>query len=79
MKHLIKYDKFFEDGTATVNASTTAGMGDVSNPVVGDVPGVPGPVDGSGDTTFYLKNKRRRKSSDPSQVSDLRDLEPPKK
>ena len=53
MKNLKTYLQFFEDGTAAVNASTTAGMGAVTNSVVGSLPGVPGDS-GSGDATFTL-------------------------
>jgi hypothetical protein len=81
MKYLKKYQKFFEDGegggTATVNASNTAGMGSVVAAQVGPLPGVPG-TSGSGDIGFGLGSgepiKRRRKKGKPSQVSDLRDL-----
>lgn len=81
MKYLKKYQKFFEDGEgggcATVNASTTAGMGPVVAAQVGPLPGVPG-TSGSGDIGFGLGSgepiKRKRKKGKPSQVSDLRDL-----
>ena len=81
MKYLKKYQKFFEDGegggTATVNASNTAGMGSVVAAQVGPLPGVPG-TSGSGDIGFGLGSgepiKRKRKKGKPSQVSDLRDL-----
>jgi|LauGreDrversion4_2_1035121.scaffolds.fasta_scaffold188365_3 hypothetical protein len=81
MKYLKKYQKFFEDGegggTATVNASNTAGMGAVVAAQPGALPGVPG-TSGSGDIGFGLGSgepiKRRRKKGKPSQVSDLRDL-----
>ena len=92
MKYLKLYQKFFEDGegggTATVNASNTAGMGAVVAAQVGPLPGVPG-TSGSGDIGFGLgstqtktpinsfngKKKKKAKKGDPSQVSDLRDLE----
>jgi len=78
MKYLKKYQKFFEDGgCATVNASTTAGMGPVVAAQPGTLPGVPG-TSGSGDIGFGLGSgepiKRKRKKGKPSQVSDLRDL-----
>jgi hypothetical protein len=91
MKYLKKYQKFFEDGegggTATVNASTTAGMGSVVAAQVGPLPGVPG-TSGSGDIGFGLgnaqtktpidsfngKKKAKKKKGKPSEVSDLRDL-----
>ena len=53
MKKLKTYLQFFEDGTATVNASTTAGMGAVTNAVVGSIPGVPNGASGT-DATFTL-------------------------
>jgi hypothetical protein len=53
MKKLKTYLQFFEDGTATVNASTTGGMGAVTNAVVGSIPGVPNGASGS-DATFTL-------------------------
>jgi hypothetical protein len=92
MKYLKLYQKFFEDGegggTATVNASNTAGMGAVVSAQVGPLPGVPG-TSGSGDIGFVLggvqtkkpinsfngKKKNKNKKGKPSQVSDLRDLE----
>jgi hypothetical protein len=92
MKYLKKYQKFFEDGegggTATVNASNTAGMGPVVAAQVGPLPGVPG-TSGSGDIGFGLggvqtktpinsfngkKKGKRGKKGNPSEVSDLRDL-----
>lgn len=78
MRHLKTYKSFNEDtgGAATANASTTAGMGGVSNAQPGGLPGTFG-TDGSGDLSFYLK-RRRRKKGNPSQVSDLRDLAPVK-
>ena len=54
MKKLKTYLQFFEDGTATVNASTTGGMGAVTNAVVGSTPGVPNGTSGSGDVSFGL-------------------------
>ena len=53
MKNLKTYLQFFEDGTATVNASTTGGMGAVTNAVVGSIPGVPNGASGT-DATFTL-------------------------
>jgi len=92
MKYLKKYQKFFEDGegggTATVNASNTAGMGAVVSAQPGALPGVPG-TSGSGDIGFGLggvqtktpinsfngkKKGKRGKKGNPSEVSDLRDL-----
>lgn len=91
MKYLKKYQKFFEDGegggTATVNASNTAGMGPVVSAQVGSLPGVPG-TSGSGDIGFGLGGvqtktpvstfngkKKGKKKGDPKEVSDLRDLD----
>ncbi len=92
MKYLKLYQKFFEDGeggggTATVNASNTAGMGAVVSAQVGPLPGVPG-TSGSGDIGFGLGGvqtktpinsfngkKKSKKKGDPKEVSDLRDLE----
>lgn len=53
MKKIKTYLQFFEDGTATVNASTTGGMGAVTNAVVGSIPGVPNGASGT-DATFTL-------------------------
>jgi hypothetical protein len=69
MTHLKRYKYFFEDGSG----SATSGSGDVSNPTVAYLPGECG-SDSSGDLSFYLK-KRRRKKGNPSEISDLRDLE----
>ena len=90
MKYLKQYQKFFEDGegggTATVNASTTAGMGSVVAAQPSALPGVPG-TSGSGDIGFGLGGvqtktpiatfngkKKKKKKGDPKEVSDLRDL-----
>jgi len=79
MKHLKKYKAFLEDGTAAANASTTAGMGAVSNAQPGALPGTTGTT-GSGDVSFYmLDNKGKKiKKGTPSEVSDARFLEPAK-
>jgi hypothetical protein len=74
MKYIKKYQKFFEDGVASANASTTAGAGSVSNAVVGSTPGVPG-GSGSGDTSMYLVSKKQPKKGNPSEVSDARFLD----
>lgn len=67
--------KFFEDGVAAVNASTTAGAGGVVAPTVGQLPGVAADS-GSGDLGFSLGVERlRRKKGTASEVTDLRDLE----
>lgn len=86
MKYLKKYNKFFEDGVASVNASTTGGAGGVSNAVVGSLPGIPA-GSGSGDATFTLGGVATKqpivgfldastKKGDASEVSDARYLEP---
>jgi hypothetical protein len=76
MKYLKKYIKFFEDGSGSGDAYATAnasGMGGVISAQPGNLPGTFG-TDGSGDIGFTFK-KRKRKKGDPSEVSDLRDLE----
>lgn len=77
MKYLKKYIKFFEDGesgsgdvSATAN---TSGMGAVVSAQPSALPGKTGTT-GSGDVGFTFK-KEKRKKGDPSEVSDLRDLE----
>ena len=88
MKYIKGYQKFFEDGVASVNASTTSGAGPVSNAVVGSLPGVPA-GSGSGDSTFTLGGVATKQPIDgfsdgsikkggPSEVSDARYLEPVK-
>lgn len=79
MKHLKRYKSFLEDGTAVANASTTAGMGAVSNAQPGDLPGQTG-TSGSGDVSFYMLDKKGKKikKGTPSEVSDARYLEPAK-
>ena len=69
MKNLKTYLQFFEDGTATVNASTTSGMGAVTNAVVGSTPGVPG-ASGSGDSTFTLGVATKQPVGGPADVSN---------
>ncbi len=72
MKRIKGYFEFLEDGCA---AGCGSGSGDVSNPVVGTLPGVPGKA-GSGDVSRYLAGgPKKRKKGSPSEVSDLRDLE----
>lgn len=74
MKYLKKYQMFFEDGDACVNASNVAGMGDVVNSQPGSLPGTTG-TSGSGDVSFgLLKKEKRRRKGNPNQVTDLRDL-----
>lgn len=70
MIRIKRYLAFLEDATA--NASSSAGMGAVSNAQPGSLPGMSG-TEGSGDISFYFK-KERRKKGDPTEVSDLRDL-----
>ena len=89
MKYLKQYQKFFEDGegggTAAANASI-AGMGSVVAAQPSALPGVPG-TSGSGDIGFGLGGvqtktpistfngkKKKKKKGDPTEVSDLRDL-----
>ena len=75
MKNLKTYLQFFEDGTAAVNASTTAGMGAVTNAVVGSIPGVPNGAPGSGDSTFTLGGVATKQPvGGPADVSDARFL-----
>jgi hypothetical protein len=73
MKYIKKYKKFFEDGVACVNASTTGGAGPVSNAVVGSTPSI-GAESGSGDVSSYLITKNSEKGK-PSEVSDARFLD----
>jgi hypothetical protein len=76
VKYLKKYNSFFEDGTAAVSASSTAGMGAVSSAQPGAIAGTTG-TEGSGDLGFTFK-KEKRKKGNPSQVADMRDLAPAK-
>lgn len=73
MKKIMCWKMFLEDGVAAANASTTGGMGGVSNAVVGGFAGVGG-ESGSGDSTSYLGGVSTKKGG-PSEVSDLRYLE----
>lgn len=75
MRYIKSYKKFQENAVAT--ASSTAGSGPVVSATVGSLPGV-GAMDGSGDPSFYLRSKTRRKKGKPSEVTDLRDLAPAK-
>jgi hypothetical protein len=79
MKHLKRYKSFLEDGTAAANASTTAGMGAVSNAQPGAIAGTTG-TEGSGDVSFYMLDKKGKKikKGTPSEVSDARYLAPAK-
>jgi hypothetical protein len=74
VKKLKSYRQFFEDATST--ASSTAGMGAVSSAQVGSAPGMTGTT-GSGDIGFTMKKEKRKKGK-PSEVTDMRDLEPAK-
>ncbi len=67
----------YEDAVAT--GSSTAGMGAVSSAQPGALPGTTG-VDGSGDKSTYLLSKKGKgvKKGKPSEVSDMRFLEPAK-
>lgn len=78
MKFLKRFKLFFEDGTAAANAST-AGMGAVSSAQPGALPGTSGTT-GSGDISFYMLDKKGKKikKGSPSEVSDMRYLEPAK-
>jgi hypothetical protein len=66
----------YEDAVAT---ASTAGMGAISSAQPGALPGTTG-VDGSGDKSTYLLSKKGRgvKKGKPSEVSDMRFLEPAK-
>ena len=75
MRYIKSYKKFQENAVAT--ASSTAGPGPVVSATVGSLPGV-GAMDGSGDPSFYLRTKSKRKKGKPSEVTDLRDLAPAK-
>ena len=75
MRYIKSYKKFQENAVAT--ASSTAGAGPVVSATVGSLPGV-GAMDGSGDLSFYLRTKSKRKKGKPSEVTDLRDLAPAK-
>ena len=72
MRRVKSWTMFFEDGVATANASTTGGMGSVSNATVGTMAGDFGD-DGSGDRSMVLKTNKSKKGN-PSEVSDLRYL-----
>ena len=66
----------YEDAVAT---ASTAGMGAISSAQPGALPGTTG-VDGSGDKSTYLLSKKGKgvKKGKPSEVSDMRFLEPAK-
>ena len=75
MRYIKSYKKFQENAVST--ASSTAGSGPVVSATVGSLPGV-GAMDGSGDSSFYLRTKSQRKKGKPSEVTELRDLAPAK-
>lgn len=68
-----RFKDFLEN--ATTSASSSAGMGAVANATVGGAPGT-ATLSGSGDVSFYMLDKKKRKKGNPSQVTDLRDLAP---
>ena len=70
------YKQFNEDAVAT---ASTGGSGGVSNAQVGTLPGTTAEP-GSGDITSYLFDKKGKKikKGKPSEVSDMRFLEPAK-
>lgn len=72
MKYLKTYKKFSENA----DAFTTTGMGSVTSAQPGTPAGTLG-TEGSGDISFVFKKEKRKKGG-PSEVSDLRDLEPAK-
>lgn len=72
MKKIKNWEMFLEDGVGSANASI-GGMGAVSNATIGTLPGVGG-KSGS-DISFYLTGGGKRKKGNPSEVTDLRDLE----
>lgn len=63
------YKEFLENA----ESSGVSGMGAVTSAQPGSLPGTTG-TEGSGDIGFTFK-KERRKKGDPSEVTDLRDLE----
>jgi len=69
MRYLRTYKKFTENA----DGSATGGSGDIVSAQPGLLPGTFG-TDGSGDVGFTFK-KVRRKKGDPTEVTDLRDLE----
>jgi len=68
-----RFKDFLENAAAS--ASSSAGMGAVANATVGGAPGT-ATLSGSGDVSFYMLDKKKRKKGNPSQVTDLRDLAP---
>lgn len=75
MMYLKSYQKFNEDSMAS---TSIGGMGNVSSSQPGYFAGdVSTSTNGSGDIPSYLRRKRRKRGN-PSEVTDLRDLEPVK-
>lgn len=74
MKKIKRYKEFLENAAST--ASSTSGMGAVIAAQPGALAGTTG-TEGSGDVGFVFK-KEKRKKGNPSQVTDMRDLEPAK-
>jgi hypothetical protein len=71
----MKWLKCFKNFENASGNSSTAGMGGVSSPGVSST-SVSASTPGSGDLGFTFKEKsRKRKKGNPSEVSDLRDLE----
>ena len=77
MKKIKTWSQFRENAAST--ASSTAGAGGVSSAQVGSLAGTSGEP-GSGDNSFYMLDKKGKKikKGSPSEVSDLRYLEPAK-
>lgn len=76
MRIIKRFSHFFEDTSST--SSSTSGSGDVSSAQPGGLPGTTGTT-GSGDIGFFIDSKgRKRKRGKPSEVSDMRFLEPAK-
>jgi hypothetical protein len=77
MRYLKSFKSFKENAAAS--ASSTSGMGAVSSAQPGALAGTTGTT-GSGDISFYMLDKKGKKikKGDPTQVTDLRYLEPAK-
>lgn len=71
MRYMKTYKKFIENS----DCSSISGMGPVISAQPGSLPGKSGTI-GSGDIGFTFK-KGKCKKGNPSQVTDLRDLEEP--
>ena len=76
MRFLKSFKSFQENAGAS---AATAGMGAVSAAQPGGLPGTTGTT-GSGDVSFYMLDKKGKKikKGNPSEVTDLRYLEPAK-